>query len=224
MEETNTNKARILNIVFSVLLFGGLWGIVEATLGTLLHMPFVNRTMFLSSTTILVPIAYFLMGACYKKTGTFRTIFYMGLLAASIKAISCAIFKMSYNPVYYMLIEALAMGTAILVIRPKQVVSFAGLGAMIMANFIYLGATTFLRMNVLTSTNAQVLANVETYVFKFNCVAILYTFAFGAVLFGLIKLAEAKQWDFSKVKKVIFHPAFAGSMAAIALVVTLVLH
>lgn len=223
MEETNTNKARILNIVFSVLLFGGLWGIVEATLGTLLHMPFVHRTMFLSSTTILVPIAYFLMGACYKKTGTFRSVLYMGLLAASIKAISCAIFKMSFNPVYYMLIEALAMGTALLVIRPKQVVSFAGLGAMIMANFIYLGAATFLRMNVLTSTSAQVLANVETYVFKFNCVAILYTFAFGAVLFGLIKLAEAKQWDFSKVKKVIFHPAFAGSMAAIALVVTLVL-
>ena len=223
MEETNTNKARILNIVFSVLLFGGLWGIVEATLGTLLHMPFIHRTMFLSSTTILVPIAYFLMGACYKKTGTFRSVLYMGLLAAAIKAISCAIFKMSFNPVFYMLIEALAMGTALLVIRPKQIISFAGLGAMIMANFIYLGASTFLRMNVLTSTPAQVLANVETYVFKFNCVAILYTFAFGAVLFGVIKLAEVRNWNFDGVKKVIFHPAFAGSMAAIALVVTLVL-
>jgi hypothetical protein len=223
MEETNTNKARILNIVFSVLLFGGLWGIVEATLGTLLHMPFIHRTMFLSSTTILVPIAYFLMGACYKKTGTFRSVLYMGLFAAAIKAISCAIFKMSFNPVFYMLIEALAMGTALLVIRPKQIISFAGLGAMIMANFIYLGASTFLRMNVLTSTPAQVLANVETYVFKFNCVAILYTFAFGAVLFGVIKLAEVRNWNFDSIKKVIFHPAFAGSMAAIALVVTLVL-
>ena len=36
--------------------------------------------------------------------------------------------------------------------------------------------------------------------------------------------AEAKEWNFSKVKQVIYHPAFAGSMAAIALVVTLILH
>ena len=50
-------KQRILKIVFSVLLFGGLWGILEATLGTLLHMPFVPGTVFLSSTTIMVPIA-----------------------------------------------------------------------------------------------------------------------------------------------------------------------
>ena len=33
-----------LNILFSVLLFGGLWGIVEATLGTLLHLPGFEET------------------------------------------------------------------------------------------------------------------------------------------------------------------------------------
>ena len=223
MDETNTRKAKILNIVFAVLLFGGLWGIVEATLGTVLHLPIVHRTMFLSSTTILVPIAYFLMGACYKKTGTFRSVLYMGLLAASIKAISCAIFKMSFNPVYYILIEATCMAGAIAAIRPKNVVSFAGLATMILANFSYLAFSTFLRINVMTATSAQLMTNIETYVFKFNAVAILYTFAFGAVLFGIIKLAEHFNWNLEGVKKVIFHPAFAGSMAAIALVVTLVL-
>ena len=223
MDETNTRKAKILNIVFAVLLFGGLWGIVEATLGTVLHLPIVHRTMFLSSTTILVPIAYFLMGACYKKTGTFRSVLYMGLLAASIKAISCAIFKMSFNPVYYILIEATCMAGAIAAIRPKNVVSFAGLATMILANFSYLAFSTFLRINVMTATSAQLMTNIETYVFKFNAVAILYTFAFGAVLFGIIKLAEHFNWNLEGIKKVIFHPAFAGSMAAIALVVTLVL-
>lgn len=222
MNETS-KRDHILKVLFSVLLFGGLWGIVEATLGTLLHMPIVHRTMFLSATTILVPIAYFLMGACYKKTGTYRSVWYMGLLAAGIKAISCAIFKMSFNPVYYMLIEALSMGIALLVIRPKKVISFAGLGTMIMANFLYLGASTFLRVNVAVATPAAVLENVEKYVFKFNCVAILYTFVVGAAIFGFIKLAEHFSWNFDKVKKVIYHPAFASSMAAIALVVTLVL-
>lgn len=223
MNEVSTKKAKILNTIFAVLLFGGLWGIVEATLGSLLHLPIIHRTMFLSSTTILVPIAYFLMGACYKKTGTFRSVLYMGLLAASMKAIACAIFKMSFNPVFYIVIEATCMAGAIAVIRPKNVVSFAGLGTLILANFAYLGLTTFFRINVASATSAQVMANIETYVFQYNAVAILYSFAFGAFLFGAIKLAEHYSWNFSKVKQVIYHPAFASSMALVALVFTLVL-
>ena len=216
-------RTKILNIVFAVLLFGGLWGIIEATLGTLLHLPIVHRTMFLSSTTILVPIACFLMGACYKRAGTMRAVLYMGMLAAGIKAISCAIFAMSFNPCFYILMEAAAMGVALLVIRPKQVISFAGLATFILANTLYLGVSTFLRINVENATATEVMANIEKYVFMFNAVAILYTFAAGAAIYGLMKLAEAKQWNFSKVKQVIYHPAFASSMAVVALVVTLVL-
>ena len=224
MNEKVSRKQEILNILFSVLLFGGLWGINEATLGTLLHMPFVHRTMFLSATTILVPIAFALMGACYKRTSTFRCCFYMGVLAASMKALSCLIFKMSFNPCYYILIESLAMGVAVLIIRPKQIISFAGLATVIIASTLYLAASTPLRIHISSVTAAQFLDNVETYVFKFNCVAILYMFVAGAIIYGLLKLAEAREWNFSKVKDFIFHPAFAGSVAAIALAVTLILH
>ena len=152
MNETQTTKARILKIVFAVLLFGGLWGLEEATLGTLLHMPFVHRTMFMSATTVLVPIAYMFMGACYKRTGTFRSVLYMGFLAAGIKAISCLIFSMSFNPCYYILLEAAAMGGALALIRPKKVISFAGLGTAILANTLYLATSTPLRINVATAT------------------------------------------------------------------------
>lgn len=216
-------KNKILSILFPVLLFGGLWGILEATLGTLLHMPFVPGTMFLASSTIMVPIAYFLMGACYKKTNTFLSSFFMGILAAGIKAISCAIFHMSFNPVYYILLESLFMGVALLIVRPKQIISFAGLGTFIIANTLYLGVSTFLRVNVLTATPSAFWANFEKYTFMFNCVAVLYAFAFGAILYGFIKLAEKKAWDFSKVQKVIYHPAFASSMAAVALILTIVI-
>ena len=224
MNETKTRKAEILNIVFSVLLFGGLWGIVEATLGTLLHMPIVHRTMFLSSTTILVPIAFGLMGACYKRTNTFRSVLYMGFLAASMKAIACAIFKMSFNPCYYILMESLAMGVAVLVIRPKQIISFSGLATVIIASTLYLGMGTFLRINVMTSTTQQVMDNVTKYMFTYNCVAILYMFVGGAIIFGLMKLAQVKEWNFSKMKDFIFHPAFASSVAVVAVAVTLILH
>lgn len=223
MNETN-NKARILKIVFSVLLFGGVWGIFEATVGTLLHMSFVTRSMFLSSTTILVPIAYMLMGACYKRTGTFRSVLYMGFLAAGIKAISCAIFMMDFNPVFYMLMEAAAMGVALLIVRPKNVISYAGLATFVIANTLYLSAGTFLRLNVFDITGEALLANITKYVFQYNCCAILYTFIAGAIIFGVMKLAEHYEWNMAKIKQIVFHPAFASSMAVIALVVTLVLH
>ena len=216
-------RQNILKTLFAVLLFGGAWGIIEATLGTVLHLPIVHRTMFLSSTTILVPIAYFLMGACYKRSGNMRSVLYMGILAASMKAISCAIFKMSFNPCFYILMEALSMGIALLVIRPKKVISFAGLGTFIIANTLYLGISTFLRINVANATATQVMENLEKYMFMYNCVAILYTFALGAIIYGVMKLIEVKEWSFSKVKEVIYHPAFASSIAAIALVVTIVL-
>ena len=147
----------------------------------------------------------------------------MGVLAAGIKALSCLIFHMSFNPVYYILMEALFMGVAILVIRPKQILSYQGLATMILANTMYLLASTFLRINVMNATAAQVMDNIEKYVFKFNCVAILYTFAAGAILFGITKLAVKFNWNFDKVKKVVYHPAFASSVAAVALVLTIVL-
>ena len=221
--EKNEKGKRTLKILFSVLLFGGLWGILEATLGSLLHMPFVPGTMFLASTTIMVPIAYFLMGACYKRTETFRSVFYMGVLAAAIKSLSCLIFHMSFNPVYHILLESLFMGLALLAIRPKKIISFAGLGTVILANTSYQAVGTFLRVNVMTTTRRVFMENFEKYTFKFNCVAILYTFAVGAIIFGVLKLAEKYNWNFSKVEKVIFHPAFAGSVAAVAVVLTLVI-
>ena len=212
-----------LKILFSVLLFGGLWGILEATLGSLLHMHFVPNTMFLASTTIMVPIAYFLMGACYKRTETFRSVLYMGFLAAGIKALACLIFHMSFNPVFHILLESLFMGLALLVIRPKKILSFAGLGTLIIANTLYLATSTFIRVNVANVTPSFFWSNFEKYTFTFNMVAILYSFAFGAILFGAVKLAERFNWNFDKVKKIIYHPAFASSMAAVAIVLTVVI-
>ena len=221
MEERKNSKHLV--ILFSVLLFGGLWGIIEATLGTLFHSPVIKDTMFLCSTTILVPIAYFLMGACYKRTGTFRSVLYMGLFASAIKTISCLIFHMSFNPVFYMLLEASMMGVALLVIRPKEVLSFKGLGTFIIANTLYLLVATFIRLDVTRSTASMVMDNITHYALTLNCVAILYTFAAGAILYGIKVLAVKYNWNFDGIKKVIYHPAFASSMAAVALVLTIVI-
>ncbi len=220
MEKTE-NKYNPLLILFSVLLFGGLWGILEATLGSFLHLPFVDAVgMYACSTTIMVPIAYFLMGACYKRTNTFRSILYMGILAASIKALVCAIFHLSFNPCLYILLEATCMAGAIAAIRPAKIISFRGLGTMIFANTSYLVLATFIRVNAATTQFSVFMANLEKYAFMFNAVAIVYTFAAGAAIYGLIKLSEKFSWNFDDVKKVIYSPITAGAVATAMVAVT----
>ena len=214
-------KYQPLKLLFTVLLFGGLWGIIEATLGTFLHLPMVKMAgMYVSNSVILVPIAFMLMGACYKRSGTFRSVFYMGVLAAGIKAISCAVFHMSFNPAYYILMEALCMGVALFVFRPKELLSFKGLGLFIFANTMYLTLSAFIRVNVTTDSMATITANIEKYVFMINAIAILYTFAFGSLLFGGVKLAQKYNWDFDNVKKIIYSPITASVVASAMVVVT----
>lgn len=212
-----------LTILFSVLLFGGLWGLLEATLGTLLHLPFATSAgMYFCSTTIMVPIAYYLMGACYKRTNAFRSAFYMGVLAASIKALVCLIFHLSFNPVYYILLESVCMMGALAAIRPTKIISFQGLGTMILANTSYLVFASFIRMNVMTTTFSVFMAGFEKYVFMFNAVAIIYTFASGAVIFGLLKLAEKFEWKFEGVKKIVYSPITASVVASLMVVATFI--
>ena len=214
-------KYEPLKIFFGVLLFGGLWGILEATLGTFLHLPFIEGAgMYACSTTIMVPLAYMCMGACFKRTGVARSSIYMGIMAASIKAIVCAIFHLSFNPVYYILMEAMFGALALLVMRPKQILSFKGLATFIIANTAYLVTSTFIRVNVATSTLSVFMANLEKYAFMFNCVAILYVFAFGALLYGVKKLAEVKEWKFEGLKKIVYSPITASVIAAAMIVVT----
>ena len=57
-----------LKLVITVLMLGGLWGLLEATLGTLLHLDAFDSIIF-ASTAVLLPIAYLIMGAAYKETG-----------------------------------------------------------------------------------------------------------------------------------------------------------
>jgi len=65
----------------TILLFGGLWGIAEATLGYLLHF---LPTGF--SGMIMFPIGFYFMFNAFKVTGKQSAIFYTALIAAGIKS------------------------------------------------------------------------------------------------------------------------------------------
>jgi len=65
----------------TIFLFGGLWGIAEATLGYLLHF---LPTGF--SGMIMFPIGFYFMFNAFKITGKQSAIFYTALIAAGIKS------------------------------------------------------------------------------------------------------------------------------------------
>ena len=231
MEETKTFSTKI-KFLITVLLFGSIWGIIEATLGTLLHLPMVDKVgMYACSSTIIVPIAYYLMANCYKRTGAFYSLPIMGIIAASIKLTVGFVvgFRPSvFNPALYIIAESLAMMGAVAIFRPTKVLSLKTLAAVILANTTYQFSYLLINMamggtNIFASEKAWVTVG-EKYLFTFNGLAILYLFAGGAIFFGLFKLFEKLHVEVKfDYKKIIYSPITASVAFAIAVALTITL-
>lgn len=109
------NKKRvILNVIF----FGAIWGILEATLGYVLHwMPNMIQG------GIMFPIGAILMFWAYRNTNSKTAIIYVGLIAAMIKAVNFLMpYPMAlkiYNPMISIMIQALVIFATVLVFEKK---------------------------------------------------------------------------------------------------------
>lgn len=212
-------KNEHLKTLLSVLFFGGLWGIIEATLGSLLHLPIFDATgIFFCSSTIIVPIAMFMLGCCYKYTGKVRSLIYMGILAASIKAIVCAIFGLKFNPVYYIMLESLVMTGAVILVRPTKLVSLKGLLTFAFANTVYsLGFITIKSKFNITGDLAL------KYLVETNLLAIAYVAVVGLIAYAIIKLSKNKE-EKLPLKKLVYSPIIASLLVATSIALTVVLH
>ncbi len=82
-KDVKITKGKVMNnkrTIFTILFFGGLWGIIEATLGYLVHfLPtgFPGMIMF--------PIAFYFMYSSYKNTNKQSAVFFTALVAGIIK-------------------------------------------------------------------------------------------------------------------------------------------
>jgi hypothetical protein len=93
-----------------VLLWGGLWGISEATIGYITHLllPGMGWVFY-------YPIAYGFMKMAYNQTGKSRVVLYCAILSAAIKLINLPMTpRLDYviNPAVSILLEGLAAGFA----------------------------------------------------------------------------------------------------------------
>ncbi len=68
-----------------ILFYGALWGIIEATLGFALQLPIFPH---IASGLVMFPIAMTLLAAAYRRTQSAQSLLFIGLVAASIRAVN----------------------------------------------------------------------------------------------------------------------------------------
>ena len=219
-------------LIITVLMLGGLWGLLEATLGTLLHLPAIHSIIFFASTAVLLPVAYLITGRAYKVTGCARSAIYVGLVAAAIKSISF-VFGMPVqyviNPMVAIVMESLIMAVAFRVAQPKNIVSIKSFVTFIVAStafrIAYVGysmATAVPFGSAYLVEGSIVWNEIVKYVVTTNAISFLYVGAF--MLAGLGLKALAKRPNLSKITAKVQHfaysPVFAAIMVCVALVST----
>lgn len=225
--------------LFVVLTLGGLWGILEATLGTVLHFTGVAKT-FLSSSIIMVPLAYSILAIGYKNTGKLRSIFLIGLIAGTIKLAAFAVPGIApnyvINPAISIVMEAAAFGLAVYVIKPEKTLSYRSIAVVLLASITFRLTFTLYQLATVVPFGATsftfengVLAFNETGFVKFNItqnfLACAYTIALGTVAYFVNKLLVVKNVKVNSelVKKIVYNPIMAVALVGAAVALTIVL-
>ncbi len=95
-----------ITVLSAIIFYGSMWGILEATIGYLLHF----LPIFIAG-TILFPIVSLILYKTYQTTKSSSSLLYVGMIAAAIKALNFFLpygspFKI-INPMISIILEAL---------------------------------------------------------------------------------------------------------------------
>ncbi len=144
----------------TLLFFGSIWGLLEATLGYALHF-----LPILISGSIMFPLAAFILMMAEKKLKSPWSLMWIGLIATSIKSINFLMPGLlpikTYNPMIAIMIQSLVMvGVVIIAKKSPQGITMLALG---LVSFLWRGL--FLVNNVinhqLTGFNFPQLASMD---------------------------------------------------------------
>lgn len=124
-QKMKTNRKTIL---LSVIFFGSIWGILEATLGYALHFLPV-----LISGSIMFPIAATIMLMTYHQTKSRNAMIYVAMIAASIKAVNFFMPGLlpikTYNPMISIMLQSVVVFAVLPMVEKKHfVIQVIGLG------------------------------------------------------------------------------------------------
>jgi hypothetical protein len=129
------NKVLDVSMINSIIFWGALWGIAEATVGHLLHIVALPIGWL-----VWFPLAYGFMGQVYRQTGRPKAIFLTAVVAASIKLVDLLMpIRIDYviNPAVSIILEGLAVFTAVRISMVKRQQPSAGLGPIAVASVLW---------------------------------------------------------------------------------------
>ncbi len=208
------NKKQIIS---SIIFFGALWGIIEATLGYVLHF----LPIFISG-TILFPIVSFILYKAYTVTQSKMSLVFIGVVAAAIKSINLFLpyfspFKI-INPMISIILESLLVVAVVGILSKDDTKS--KVSGFVLASIgwraLYLG---YMGIQYLTT------GFVSSYLVTFYA-----TFEY-TVLFGLLSAGIAFGFHYldkyvsNNSKRSIFaniNPAISVAVLVLAVIVTVV--
>lgn len=200
-------------LLTAILFYGALWGVLEASLGHVLH--FIPASI---AGTIMFPIASMILIKAYNQTNSKKALFYIGVVAASIKAVdiflpAISIFK-TINPMMSILLESLAVIFVISMVNSKkQAYIITALPiASISWRIVFVGWMGL--QYVLAINMAPYLSNL-TLAYEFVIVSGLVS---GLIATGLLYLSKYIKPQFSL--KLSQKPILASLLFLIALVLT----
>lgn len=204
-------------LILTIILFGSIWGIIEATVGYVLHI-IPGLSLYMSG-AVLFSFASYILYRAYKLTNSKAALLYIGMVAAAIKSVNFFLplaspFKV-INPMLSIIMESLVLiAVMTMVTKDNPVQKFTGL---LLASFswrmlfyVYMGYQFI-------STGFVYLSNMTQYLEFFGIYAIGSAFA----AFGLLYLDKIVLKNNTLLRRV--SPIVSFASLAIAIVLTLVL-
>ncbi len=201
---------KLIMLIAKIIFYGAIWGIVEATLGYLLH--FAPPTI---AGLIMFPIATFILIKAYRSTGSRSSLLYIGLIAASIKAVDfmlpgMMVFK-TINPIISIVLESLVVFVALPILSSKKTIKRV-LGAISTSITWRTGFVLYMLIQYLVTKNATIYITSPTYSLSFVMISGLIG---GLLVMGVLWFEQSfKKVVFSKIH---FRPVYAVLTLILAL-------
>lgn len=205
--------------ISEVVFFGAVWGILEASLGYVLHF-----LPTLLSGTVLFAVASFLLYRAYTRTHSKNALFTIGVIAAAIKALDFFLpahpvygYVKVINPMFCIVLEALVL--ALLLPALVQRKSLSSLAILPGASMLWRGLFIFYLIfqdGVFGTVSTQLSSFASG--FTFVVLQGLISGGIALVLYGL-NLGLEKTIR----TKMVVKPVFAAMTLAVAVVLTLII-
>ncbi len=201
-----------LKLLTQIIVYGSIWGILEATIGHVLH--FIPATI---AGSIMFPIAALILYKAYNKTNSKASLFYVALIAAVIKSVdfllpAISIYK-TINPIVSIILESLVVVMVVnLLLSKKKVNNYIALPiASITWRAVFISWMVF---QYITTGNLAPYIGTFNAGFEFVVISGLIS---GVIASGLLFIDKQFNFSFAKIDS---KPIFASILLIIAFITT----